>query len=82
MLARRPVAASAGGASIEVLGSDYPFIVAAGDPSALARAILEIGALDAEHAQSLVDANFDRATTLFSIRRMLAGIDRQLSSLA
>jgi glycosyltransferase involved in cell wall biosynthesis len=80
MLARRPVIAASGGASAEILGADYPHLAAPGDPDALASALRRV--LDLPHSEvaQLISANFDRATTLFTIDQMLASIDRRLAA--
>jgi glycosyltransferase involved in cell wall biosynthesis len=76
MLATRPVIATQGGATAELLGEAYPYLVAPGDSGALADAIRSVVALDAARAADLVAANFSRATERFSLHSMLALVDR------
>jgi glycosyltransferase involved in cell wall biosynthesis len=76
MLAQRPVIATRGGATAEILGEDYPYLVAAGDAGALTDAIHRIMALDAPHAAGLVAANFAHAAGRFTLDAMLEAVDR------
>ncbi|HVC16061.1 MAG TPA: glycosyltransferase [Rhodanobacter sp.] len=82
MLAQRPVVAASGGGAREVLGATYEHIVPPGDPTALADAIARVLATPQDAAATLAAANFARATKLFSIERMLSGIDRALAQAA
>jgi glycosyltransferase involved in cell wall biosynthesis len=80
MMARRLVIASAHGASRELLGEDYPFLVPPGDPDALATAIRTALATDPAEAARLVAANHARACNLFSTERMFADIDAAIAA--
>ena len=82
MLARRPVIASADGASAEILGADYPFLVRPNDPVALADAIRRLRDLPAGERDRLVDANAARAQAAFTVERMTGGIDMVLAGAA
>ena len=79
MLARRPIVATAGGASAEVLGADYPFLVPPDDPQALAQALSAIADMGTQQIFELTAKGFERATTLFSLSAMLEGIERVLA---
>jgi glycosyltransferase involved in cell wall biosynthesis len=82
MLARRPVIATRGGASAEILGEDYPYLVPPGEPASLAACIADVLRLDECRVADIVEANFTRARTLFSVERMMADIDRGLAAAA
>jgi glycosyltransferase involved in cell wall biosynthesis len=75
MLAQRPVIATRGGATAEILGEDYPYLVTPDDPCGLAGAVRRVMALDAPQAAGLVAANFSRATGRFSLDAMLEAVD-------
>ncbi len=78
MLARRPIVASAHGASAELLGDAYPGLVEPGDPAALAAAITRMLTLPEAELMSLVDANEARARDRFTLPRMMRDIDAVL----
>ncbi len=78
LLARRPVLASSHGASAELLGAASPWLVAPGDPGALARAIDAVFATPPDRLVAAVEAHRGRATELFSLPRMMSGIERAL----
>jgi glycosyltransferase involved in cell wall biosynthesis len=79
VLAGRPVVASDHGASRELLGDTSGWLVAPGDPLALARAIRRVlGAPAAELALS-VEAERARALRLFALPRMLRQIEHEMA---
>lgn len=80
MFARRPVVASDGGAAREVLGPSSIDIIPPGDPTALAHSIARLLAAAPDQTAALTTANLARAKNLFSIERMLAGIDQALQT--
>jgi len=80
MMARRPVIASLHGASAELLGARYPYLVHPGDPAALAAAIDQILSESPARIAHLVAANYERACALFSTQRMFDEIDRALAA--
>ncbi len=80
MLARRPVVASDHGASTELLGDRYPYLVPAGDPGLLAGAIDRIQRAPPHELVALVGANYARACERFSTDRMFDTIDRALAA--
>ena len=80
MLARRPVVASAHGASAELLGVGYPGLVEPGNPEALADAITRMLALPPAERAALIDANEARALDRFTLPRMMRDIDTVLES--
>ena len=82
MLAGRPVIASADGASAEILGAGYPFLVTPNDAAALADAIVRLCDLPAAERDRLVAANAARARDRFTVERMTDGIDRVLDGIA
>ena len=82
MLARRPVIASADGASAEILGDDYRFLVRPNDAAALADAIRRLADLPEDERRRLVDVNAARAQASFTVERMTDGIDRVLEGAA
>ncbi len=79
MLARRPVLATAMGASGEVLGPGHDGLVRPGDPAALAEAVEQVFAMSAEQLADRIDRSHARALALFSLGGMLAGVDRELA---
>lgn len=79
MLARRPVIASADGASREILGEEYRFLVKPGDPSALAKAIADLLGAEQSFKDALAERNYARATSTFSPRQMFDTIDQALA---
>jgi glycosyltransferase involved in cell wall biosynthesis len=80
MMARRPVIASAHGASAELLGSDYPFLVPPGDPVALAEAVNRALTTSPLEMARLIAHNYDQACARFSTDTMFAEIDRALAA--
>ncbi len=79
MLARRPVVAAAMGASAEILGDDYPWLVRAGDPEALADAIRRLFDIP-EAARMVIAARLHcRAQQNYSVAGMVNMIQRELS---
>ncbi len=82
MLARRPVIASADGASAEILGADYPFLVRPNDAPALAEAIRRLRDLPETERARLVEANAARAREHYTVERMTGAIDRVLDGIA
>ncbi len=82
MLAGRPVIASADGASAEILGAGYPFLVTPNDAAALADAIVRLRDLPAAERDRLVADNAARARDRFTVERMTDGIDRVLDGIA
>jgi glycosyltransferase involved in cell wall biosynthesis len=79
MLARRPVVAAAMGASAEILGADYPWLVPPGDPAALAQAVARVFAMASAAGCGLVAAHYARALQMYSVSGMTAGVERELS---
>ena len=82
MLGRRPVIASADGATAEILGADYPGLVTPNAPLALADAIGRFLALEDADRAALVEANAARARARFTVERMTARIDAVLDEAA
>jgi glycosyltransferase involved in cell wall biosynthesis len=80
MMARRPVIASAHGASAELLGDDYPFLVPPGDPAALAEAVNRALTTSPFEMARLVAHNYEQACARFSTDTMFAEIDRALTA--
>jgi glycosyltransferase involved in cell wall biosynthesis len=80
MMARRPVIASAHGASAELLGSDYPFLVPPGDPAALAAAVNRALTTSPLEMARLIAHNYEQACARFSTDTMFAEIDRALAA--
>jgi glycosyltransferase involved in cell wall biosynthesis len=80
MMARRPVIASAHGASAELLGADYPFLVAPGDPAALAEAVNRALTTSPLEMARLIAHNHEQACARFSTDTMFAEIDRALAA--
>jgi len=80
MMARRPVIASAHGASAELLGAEYPFLVAPGDPSALAEAINRAFTTPPLEMGWWIAHNHEQACRRFSTDTMFAEIDRALAA--
>jgi glycosyltransferase involved in cell wall biosynthesis len=78
-MARRPLLASRHGASREILGDDYPWLVTPGDPAALASTIEAILAEAPARRAQLVARQFERAMALFSLpatmRRIEAAVE-------
>ena len=82
MLAGRPVIASADGASGEILGPDYGFLVPPNDPAALADAIRRLRDLGPAERDRLLEANAARARSRYTVERMTRGVDRVLDGAA
>jgi glycosyltransferase involved in cell wall biosynthesis len=80
MMARRPVIASAHGASAELLGEDYPFLVPPGDPAALAAAVNRALTTSPLEMSRLIAHNYEQARARFSTDTMFAQIDRALAA--
>jgi glycosyltransferase involved in cell wall biosynthesis len=80
MMARRPVIASDHGASAELLGDDYPFLVPPGDPAALAETIAALLITAPTDMERLIATNYERACERFSTDSMFAQIDRALAA--
>jgi glycosyltransferase involved in cell wall biosynthesis len=80
MMARRPLIASEHGASVELLGEGYPYLLAPADPAGLAEAIRQILGKPATELERLTDANYARACAQFSTRTMFHQIDRALAA--
>jgi glycosyltransferase involved in cell wall biosynthesis len=80
MMARRPVIASAHGASRELLGETYPLLVEPGDPEALAIAIRRVLRTGPAEMAALVATNYARACALFSTDKMFAEIDQAIAA--
>jgi glycosyltransferase involved in cell wall biosynthesis len=81
MLARRPVIAAADGASREILGDEYRFLVKPGDPSALAKAIASMLVSEQGVKDELVEKSYARAFSMFSMQQMIEKIDQALAGL-
>lgn len=81
MLARRPVVAAAGGATAELLGAGYEYLVTPNDAAALAGAIARLLAASSADVEQRTEAAFNRATALFSLSAMMAAIDRELGAI-
>jgi len=79
MLAKHVIIAANDGASRELLGDDYPFLITPGEPEILANAIVQVRSCNTEEKERLVERNLQRARTLFSPERMLSDIDRVVS---
>jgi glycosyltransferase involved in cell wall biosynthesis len=80
MMARRPVIASAHGASTELLGKDYPFLVPPGDPAALAEAVNRALTTPPLEMGWWIAHNHEQACKRFSTDTMFAEIDRALAA--
>jgi glycosyltransferase involved in cell wall biosynthesis len=80
MMARRPVIASAHGASAELLGADYPFLVTPGDPAALAEAVNRALTTPPLEMGWWIAHNHEQACKRFSTETMFAEIDRALAA--
>jgi len=80
MMARRPVIASAHGASAELLGPDYPFLVPPGDPTALAEAVNRALTTPPLEMGWWIAHNHEQACKRFSTDTMFAEIDRALAA--
>jgi len=79
-MARRPVIASAHGASAELLGNEYPLLVPPGDPAALAAAVNQALTFSPLEMARLIAHNYEQACTRFSTNTMFAEIDRALAA--
>ncbi len=75
VLAGRPVLASDHGASRELLGDQSGWLVAPGDPAALARAIRRVLDCPPDQVAETVRAGRERALRLFALPRMMQRID-------
>lgn len=75
ILAGRPVIASADGASREILGDDYRWLVEPGNPALLAQAIESLLTLPKEATTATVRGKQERARRLFSRSRMTSQVD-------
>ncbi len=75
MLAKRPVLATDHGASRELLGAGGPALVPPGDAGQLADAIARTLAMPPEQMRALTERNAERARRLFTLRRMMQGIE-------
>jgi glycosyltransferase involved in cell wall biosynthesis len=80
MMACRPLIASAHGASVELLGDEYPFLLTPGDPAALAGAIDRILRSPLPALDRLTADNYERACARFSTQTMFDQIDRALAA--
>jgi glycosyltransferase involved in cell wall biosynthesis len=78
MMARRPVIATADGASREILGNEYKYMVKPADPSSLAEAILDALKTDPVVRNDLIESNYLRACSRFSQQQMIEQIDKTL----
>ncbi len=79
MLARRPVVAAAMGASAEILGDDYPWLVRPGDPAALADAIKRLLDMPEAARTALAAGLYARAKQTYSVAGMVAAVQRELA---
>ncbi len=82
VLADRPVIASSHGASEELLGADYRWLVPAGDPAALAEAIRGLLAQPEAAIADLTSAQKQRALQLFTLPQMMLRIERAVAPVA
>lgn len=80
MMARRPVIASAHGASAELLGPEYPFLVPPGDAAALAEAVNRALTMPPLEMGWWIEHNHEQACKRFSTDTMFAEIDRALAA--
>jgi glycosyltransferase involved in cell wall biosynthesis len=80
MLSRRPVLATNLGGALEILGPSHPHLIPPGDPAALALAITRAFATPPAVMDELLAANYARAERLFSMDRMISGIERELAA--
>ncbi len=78
VMAGRPVVASNHGASVELLGTDYRWLVPADDAGALLRAIDDVLALPAGELARCTALARVRAMRLFTLPQMLQGIVREV----
>jgi glycosyltransferase involved in cell wall biosynthesis len=79
MMARRPLLATSGGATAEVLGDQSPELVPPGDPLALAEAVKSVFAASVGQREVRVTENDRRARAMFSINSMLFGVEREVA---
>jgi glycosyltransferase involved in cell wall biosynthesis len=82
VLAGRPVVASNHGASRELLGDDWDWLVAPEDPWALARAIRRLLRSPPEQVAAIVRTERERALRRFTLPRMMLGIERVVAQAA
>lgn len=82
VLAGRPVLASSHGASRELLGDDFPWLVAPADAPALASAIDRVFKHPPAEVAAIVAAERERAFDLFTLPRMMQAIETVVAEAA